>query len=150
MERSDGVKDVTDEDLIERFEIDAKGVIRWREVVPIGGQRFALRAAARLNRMAGKPVLEPQVNLYGRTIWLARLRAVLLGETVVRKKTAPSGSKGGVKASGLPQGVTLCRGRYRAHIFTGDALRHLGMFGSLDEAVAARRQAEIEKEAANG
>lgn len=140
--------DVISEDVIERFEIDANGVIRWREVVPVGGQRFAQRAAARLNLMAGKPVSQMSVNLYGMNLSRARLRAVLLGEPVVEPEAARnSGSKGGIKTSGLPQGVRVHRGRYMAQIYRNGAVRHLGMFGSLEEAVAARRQAEIEKEA---
>ena len=146
--------DVTDEDLRERFEIDAEGVIRWREVVPLGGQRFVQRAAARLNLMAGKPVKMrmlngyPYTSLYNMHISEPRLRAILTGEPVQKaKQAATSGSKGGIKTSGLPQGVRVHRNRYMAQIYRDGAVRHLGMFGSLEEAVAARRQAEIEKEA---
>ena len=146
--------DVTEEDFRERFEIDAEGVIRWRKVVPVGGERFAVRAAQRLNLKAGEPVQTwdmrgcPHTSLYGRPISQTRLRMILQGmsDAEAAKACAEiSASANDPKGRTLPRGVTELHGYYVARIKVNGKHMHLGHFKTIEEAASARRQAEIEK-----
>lgn len=135
--------EVTDDDVRERFELDANGVLRWRKVWPQGGERFAQRAAERLNRVAGKavPVIKRNgysdyVVLYGKQITVPRVMLALNGEV------SAIGAKGGVKSSGLPQGITASRGLYQTRIYADGKMQHLGTFADLADAVTERKVAE--------
>lgn len=76
------------EDIDERFEIDAKGMIRWRRVSAKGLPKWCAMKAEEINRKAGEEVnFFPHTNgsmivkLYGGTVTEARVRKVLQRQT---------------------------------------------------------------------
>lgn len=80
---------VTNEEIEERFELDAERVIRWRRVSADGMPRWAKAKADELNRKAGEEVkFFPHatgglvVKLYGGMVAESRIRKVLQRQTV--------------------------------------------------------------------
>jgi hypothetical protein len=55
--------------------------------------------------------------------------------------------RGGVKRSGLPQGITWHKGakEYVVRIYLMGKMRHVGSFKELEQAIGARKWAEEEK-----
>lgn len=86
--RVEGSVALTNEDIDERFEIDADGVVRWKRVSAKGLPRWCAAKAEEINRKAGEPVhFFPHQNggmvvkLYGGTVSESRVRKVLQRET---------------------------------------------------------------------
>jgi hypothetical protein len=77
---------VTNEDILERFELNRAGVVCFRAVEVDGIPRWAAPAAAAINKKAGEPVtFWPHVNggtvtkLYGQNVFETRIRKILGG-----------------------------------------------------------------------
>ena len=124
---------VTDEEIRERVEMDASGVLRWRAVGTDGLGPWALRSAQRINARAGREVPVGKsgcFRLYGELVAIGRVRAVLMGQAY-----APKG-----KQSRLPVGVTINRGRYVARIKRDGRLQWVGSYDTPEQAAAARAE----------
>lgn len=79
---------LTNEDIEERFELDAERVIRWRRVSAKGMPRWCQAKADEINRKAGEPVRffthasgGLVVKLYGGMVAESRIRKVLQRQT---------------------------------------------------------------------
>lgn len=101
---------LTNEDIDERFEIDARGVVRWKRVSAKGLPRWCVAKAEEINRKAGEPVhFFPHQNggmvvkLYGGTVSESRVRKVLQRQTAqdvaVSRERAAAKRGPGVKSA---------------------------------------------------